>query len=106
MSNIIDTFIVLGLIVTAGIVVNLILTALYGKGKPTKLFQPLAGGILISFFAFYFLGVYGAQNIVPLMIAFVILVTAITLNFIYIGNKVTRPLSRIAYGISEGGNQV
>lgn len=52
MENIKDLLIVSGLIVTVGIAVNLILTALYGKGKPTRLFQPLAGGVLITFFVF------------------------------------------------------
>jgi archaellum component FlaC len=106
LENIKDLLIVSGLIVAVGIVVNFILTALYGKGKPTRLFQPLAGGVLVAFFVFYFLGVCRAYNIVPFVGAFVILVAAITVNFIYINNKMTRPLSRIAYGISEGGNQV
>jgi hypothetical protein len=94
------------MLVAVSIAVYFILTALYGKNRPTKLFKPIAPGILISFFAFYALGNYGYGNWLVLVVIFVVLVAAIALNFIYVNGKMTKPLSRIAYGVSEGGNQV
>ena len=101
-----NILIVCGLIIVVELVVNVILTALYGKSKPTKLFHSIAGGLLVTVFAFYFLGVYGAGNIIVLAVVFVVLVAAVTANLIYVNGKLTKPLGRIAYGVSEGGNQV
>jgi len=98
--------IVCGLIIVVALVVNVILTVLYGKSKPTKLFHSIAGGLLAIYFAFYLLGVYGAGNIIVLAVVFVVLVAAVTANLIYVNGKLTKPLGRIAYGVSEGGNQV
>ena len=94
------------MIVAVSVAVYFILTALYGKNRPTKLFKPIVPGILISFFAFYALGNYGYGNWFDLIIIFVVLVVTIAANFIYINGKLTKPLSRIAYGVGEGGNQV
>ena len=94
------------MLVAVSIAVYFILTALYGKNRPTKLFKPIAPGILISFFAFYALGNYGYGNWLVLVIIFAVLVATIAVNFIYVNGKMTKPLSRIAYGVSEGGNQV
>ena len=106
MEKIPDIIFVVLLIVLTGATVNLLLTALYGKGKPTRLFRPILGSALVSFFAFYVLGSYGARNMAVFAGAFIVLATATTLNFIYINRRLTKPLSRIAYGVSEGGNQV
>jgi uncharacterized protein Yka (UPF0111/DUF47 family) len=94
------------LILVVSAIVYFVLRLLYGKNLPTKLFKPVIPGVLISFFAFYALGVYGADNLIALLIIGIILVTAISANFVYVNNKLTKPLSRIAYGVSEGGNQV
>ena len=78
---------------------------LYGKNRPTKLFMPILPGIVVSFIAFYILGIYSTSWIAAIVV-FIVLSAAISFNFIYVNNKLTRPLSRIAYGVGEGGKRV
>jgi hypothetical protein len=85
--------------------VMITLTILYGKNRPTKLFVSISPAVLISFIAFYVLGLY-PNNWIAAMAVFVVLSSVITVNFIHINNKLTRPLGRIAYGVGEGGKQV
>ena len=94
------------LILVVSTLVYFILRFLYGKNLPTKLFAPIIPGALISSFAFYALGTYGANSWIALLIVGIILVAAISANFAFVNHKLTRPLGRIAYGVSEGGNQV
>ncbi len=88
------------------LIVHIVLGAFYGKNRPIRLLKPIFPGIVICLFAFYALGAYGADKWLNLLIVFLVLVIAVTTNLIYVNNSLTKPLSRVAYGLTENGKQV
>ena len=70
------------LILVVSLFVHILLGVLFSKNRTTRLFKPI------------------------LHCVFFMLLIDITTNFIYVNIKMTKPLSRVAYGLNESGNQV
>jgi methyl-accepting chemotaxis protein len=94
----------MGLVLIAGL--ELVLWSIFGKNRPTKLFRAAALGFLVTVASFSFIGQGGGSLFSVLILIFIIALTALTLNFLFINAKVTKPLNRIVYGINNGGVKV
>ena len=98
--------IALGMSVAIVIGLEVVLFTIFGKNRPTKLFRIAAVGFLVTAVSFSFIGQWGGNNPSGLILIFFVCLTALTLNFLIINFKVTKPLNRIIYGISNGGIKV
>jgi len=96
----------LGMSVAIVIGLEVVLFTIFGKNRPTKLFRIAAAGFLVSTVSFTFIGQWGGNNPSGLILIFFVCLAALTLNFLLINFKVTKPLNRIIYGISNGGIKV
>jgi len=85
---------------------ELVLYIIFGKNRPTKLFRMAATSFLVTAVSFSLIGQWGANNLSGLILLFFICLTTLTINFLLINHKVTKPLNRIIYGISNGGVKV
>jgi hypothetical protein len=101
-----NLFISLGMILTLMGGLELVLYAIFGKNRPTKLFRAAAMGFLVTAVSFSFIGQWGGINLSRLSLIFLISLTTLVLNFLVINRNLTKPLNRIIYGISNGGVRV
>jgi hypothetical protein len=82
------------------------LIAVYGKNRPTKIFRRVIPSIAILVLAFFILGRLGFTSFWTVFLIVLISSAAIIVNMIYVANKLTGPLGKIAYGIGRGSNEV
>ena len=101
-----NLFISLVMVVALMAGLELVLFIIFGKNRPTKLFQSAALGFLVTAVSFSFVGQWGVNRLSGLILIFLVSLTALIVNFLLINLKVTKPLNRIIYGISNGGIQV
>jgi len=101
-----NLLIALGMSVAIVIGLEVVLFTIFGKNRPTKLFRIAAAGFLVSTVSFTFVGQWGGNNPSGLILIFFVCLAALTLNFLLINFKVTKPLNRIIYGINSGGIKV
>jgi methyl-accepting chemotaxis protein len=99
-----EAIIVCGAIIAGCLSISVLLNILYGKNRPTKLFAVIAPAITVVALAFFILGKYGAFNYSALVIVFFVSLVALGLSFVVVAEKLTKPLTKIAYGMSVGGH--
>ncbi len=101
---IIETIIACCVVIAGCLSISVLLTILYGKNRPTKLLVVLAPAIAVVALAFFILGKYGAYNYSALAIVFFVSLVAFGGSFVVVAEKLTKPLTKIAYGMSVGGH--
>ncbi len=101
-----NLFISLGMVIALMVSLELVLYAIYGKNRPTKLFRAAAIGFLVTAVSFSFIGQEGGNTPSGLVLVFLICLAVLILNFLFINSMVTKPLNRIIYGINNGGAKV
>jgi len=86
--------------------VDMLLARKFGKSRPSKLFRAILPSVLTSVIAFTFLVQVDPHN--PWIIAgcLILIVLVAYFNFLYIAEKISKPLNRICYSIGEESNQV
>lgn len=99
-----EIMIACGVVIVSCMSVTALLGIHYGKNGPTKLFAVIAPSIGVVAVAFFILGKYGAYKYGVLIIVFFVFLAALLGNFFVLAEKLTKPLTRIAYGMSAGGN--
>ncbi len=85
-----NLFISLGLIVALMASLELVLYAIFGKNRPTKLFRSAATCFLVTAVSFSFIGQGGRSFFPGFILIFLVCLTALTLNFLVINSMVTK----------------
>ena len=85
---------------------ELVLISIYGKNRPSKIFQRLLPACCIFIMAFYILGKVGLASFWLVCLIMAITVSSLVLNMMHIHKNLTSPLGRIAYGIGRNSNEV
>ncbi len=84
---IIEAIIVCCVIIAGCLSISVLLTILYGKNRPTKLFAVIAPAIAVVALAFFILGKYGAYNYSALVIVFFVSLVALAGSFVVVAEK-------------------
>ncbi|HOW56417.1 MAG TPA: methyl-accepting chemotaxis protein [Smithellaceae bacterium] len=94
------------LLLVSMFLVDMLLARKFGKSRPSKLFRAILPSVLTSVIAFTFLVQVDPHN--PWIIAgcLILIVLVAYFNFLYIAEKISKPLNRICYSIGEESNQV
>jgi len=86
--------------------VDMLLARKFGKSRPSKLFRAILPSVLVSVIAFTFLVQYDPYNPWIIAVCLIFIVAATYFNFLYIAEKISKPLNCICYSIGEESNQV
>jgi len=90
-------------VITGGVIIGL-MALIYGKNRPTKILGKVTPGIICTALGFYLLGKHGLSLNATTTAIFLAVGFALFLNFLWIAQRLTLPLNRIAYGLSAGGD--
>jgi hypothetical protein len=101
-----ELLIVLGALAFCLVTNNGLLTVIYGKKRPTKIFGKIMPSFVVVAVCFFILGKLGATRFGPLVILSSIACMALLLNFIIVGSRLVKPLNALTYGLSAGGDHM